>query len=153
MVRGVARVNDLDFVRYVVGLLEGARVRAWVFGGWAAELLELSAPRGHRDVDLLYPADGFEVVDGFLARGDVHEIVAKRFPHKRAFEVDGIMVELFLVQADEAGAFTDFWGVARHDWPADVFDIEAHGLRVASTTAVTGYREAWEELQAKRQSR
>ncbi len=42
-------------------------------------------------------------MDEFLARGDVQEIVAKRFPHKRAFEVDGVMVELFLVQADEAG--------------------------------------------------
>jgi hypothetical protein len=150
---GMVWRNDLDFVRYVVGRLEGAGVRAWVFGGWATELLGLSVPRAHRDVDLLYPADGFEVVDGFLARGYVQEIVAKRFPHKRAFEVDGVMVELFLVQTDEAGWFTDFWGVARHDWPADVFDVEAAGLRVASAMAVTGYRAGWEELQAKLQGR
>ncbi len=112
----------------------------------------MSAPRGHRDVDLLYPAGGFDVVDEYLARGDVQEIVAKRFPHKRAFEVDGVMVELFLVQADEAGWFTDFWGVARHDWPADVFEVEAGGLRVASATALAGYRAGWDELQAKLQA-
>lgn len=92
-------------------------------------------------------------MDEFLARGDVQEIVAKRFPHKRAFEVDGVMVELFLVQSDEAGWFTDFWGVARHDWPADVFEVEAGGLRVASATALAGYRAGWDELQAKLQGR
>jgi hypothetical protein len=150
---GMVRRNDVGFVRYVVGRLEGAGVRAWVFGGWATELLGLSLPWAHRDVDLLYPAGGFEVVDEFLVRGDVQEIEAKRFPHKRAFEVDGVMVELFLVQADAAGWFTDFWGVARHDWPADVFDVEAEGLRVASGTAVTGYRAGWDELQAKLQGR
>ncbi|TDW97679.1 hypothetical protein EV647_2366 [Kribbella sp. VKM Ac-2566] len=150
---GMVRRNDLGFVRYVVGRLEGAGVRAWVFGGWAAELLGLSAPRAHGDVDLLYPADGFAVVDEFLARGDVQEIEAKRFPHKRAFEIDGIMVELFLVQTDETGSFTDFWGVARHDWPADVFAVEVDGLRVASAMAVTGYRAGWEDLQSKLQGR
>ncbi|TCC12020.1 nucleotidyltransferase domain-containing protein [Kribbella soli] len=149
----MVRRSDLELVRYVVGRLEDAGVRAWVFGGWAAELLGLSAPRAHGDVDLLYPADDFGAVDGFLARGDVQEIEAKRFPHKRAFEVDGVMVELFLVQADEAGLFTDFWGVARHDWPADVFEVEAGGLRVASARAVTGYRAGWDELQAKLQGR
>ncbi|TDO59971.1 hypothetical protein EV651_108319 [Kribbella sp. VKM Ac-2571] len=79
--------------------------------------------------------------------------MAKRFPHKRAFEIDGIMVELFLVQTDATGPFTDFWGVARHDWPADVFDVEADGLRVASAMAVTGYRAGWEDLQSKLQGR
>ena len=120
-----------------------------MFGGWAAELLGLSVPRAHRDVDLLCPGDDFAVVDEFLGRGDVQEIVAKRFPHKRAFEVDGVMVELFLVQTDEAGSFTDFWGVARHEWPADVFEGEVGGLRVASAAAVNGYRAGWDALQAK----
>ncbi|TCC40229.1 nucleotidyltransferase domain-containing protein [Kribbella speibonae] len=143
--------NDLEFVRYVVGWLEGAGVRAWVFGGWAAELVGVSAPRAHRDVDLLYPGADFAVVDEFLGRDDVQEIAAKRFPHKRAFEVGGVMVELFLVQTDEVGSFTDFWGAARHDWPADAFETEVDGLRVASAMAVNGYRAGWDELQAKLQ--
>ncbi|WP_410788703.1 hypothetical protein [Kribbella sp. C-35] len=40
-----------------------------------------------------------------------------------------------------------------NDWPADVFDVEADGVRVASAAAVTGYRAGWEELQAKLQGR
>jgi hypothetical protein len=118
----------------------------WVFGGWAAELLGLSLPRLHHDVDLLYPADSFEAVDVFLAGGDVEEIPAKRFPHKRAFEYDGIMVELFLVRCTEDGRFTDFWGVNRHRWPADVLDVHAGGLRVASALSLIDYRERWLDL-------
>jgi hypothetical protein len=76
------RANDLDFVKHVVSRLESAGVRTWLFGGWAAELLGLSVPSPHNDVDLLYPADSFEAVDVFLATGGVDEIAAKRFPHK-----------------------------------------------------------------------
>ncbi|MET9312988.1 hypothetical protein ABZX12_14250 [Kribbella sp. NPDC003505] len=130
-------------MRDAVGRLEGAGVRTWLFGGWASELLGLSRPRAHQDLDLLYPADNFETVDGYLRSGDVREIVAKRFPHKRAFEVDGIRVELFLVQP---GLYTDFWGATRHTWPANVFDVEAGGLRVASAMALLEFRDAWEEL-------
>ncbi|MEV6266136.1 hypothetical protein AB0L64_03155 [Kribbella sp. NPDC051936] len=139
----MARTNDLAFVRDAVGRLEGAGVRTWLFGGWASELLGLSLPRAHQDLDLLYPADNFEAVDGYLESGDVREIVAKRLPHKRAFEVDGIRVELFLVQP---GPYTDFWGATRHTWPANVFDVEAGGFRVASAMALLEFRDAWEKL-------
>nr|WP_238334744.1 hypothetical protein [Kribbella amoyensis] len=131
--------NDLDFVRHVVTRLELAGLRTWLFGGWAAEVLGLTTPRPHRDIDLLYPAETFDAVDTYFATGDVDEIAAKRFPHKRAFEIDGIMVELFLVESREAHPFTNFWGVNRHEWPSDVFDIHAGGFRVASAKAVLGY--------------
>lgn len=147
MVRIMPRANDLEFVRQVLARLESGGIRTWLFGGWAAELLGLSLPRPHNDVDLLYPADSFEAVDALLATGGVDEIVAKRFPHKRGFEIDGIMVELFLVQTSAAGPFTEFWGLSRHEWPSNVFDVQAAGLRVASAMAVLGYRDAWEGLQ------
>ncbi|MFG1906798.1 nucleotidyltransferase domain-containing protein [Kribbella sp. NPDC048928] len=143
----MSRVNDLDFVEHVVTRLESAGIRTWLFGGWAAELLGLSLPRAHNDVDLLYPADSFEAVNAFLATGGVDEITEKRLPHKRGFETDGIMVELFLVQTPEAGPFTDFWGLTRHEWPSNVFDIQAGGFRVASAMSVLGYRSAWDALQ------
>ncbi|TCC57126.1 hypothetical protein E0H73_32140 [Kribbella pittospori] len=57
------------------------------------------------------------------------------------------MVELFLVQTPEAGPFTDFWGVNRHDWPSDVFNIRPGELWVASATSLTGYRAAFHALQ------
>lgn len=137
-------VNDLAFVRWVISLLDRNGIDAWLFGGWAEELLGLSAPRPHTDVDLLHPAQSFATVDAFLRREpSVAEVAAKRFAHKRAFELGGVMVELFLVQRDTAGRYTDIWGSARHDWPDDVLDVRAAGLRVASRAALEGYRVPW----------
>lgn len=99
----------------------------------------LVAPRPHRDIDLLYPAPDFAAVDELLASGAVDEIVAKRFPHKRAFELDGVMTELFLVRNDPAGHYTDFWGDQRYDWPNDVFG-HVDGVPVTSAAALTGFR-------------
>lgn len=132
--------NDLLFVRRVVADLEGAGIVTWLFGGWAEELVGLSLPRPHHDVDLLYPARDFELVDAFLSDSTMDEIAAKRFPHKRAFETDGLMVELFLVQGAEGTYYTDFWGATRHDWPDNVLGVQAGGLRVASATALVDYR-------------
>lgn len=138
--------NDLPFVRRVVSELAAAGIATWLFGGWAEELLSLSPPREHRDVDLLYPAEDFAAVDAFLATGAVDEIAAKRFPHKRAYESDGIMVELFLVRADGSGLFTEFWGTIRHAWPADLLDYRAGGMRVASEAALAGFRTGYPRL-------
>jgi len=144
-VRTVSRTNDLGFVRYVVDRLESAGVRTWLFGGWAEELLGLRLPGPHHDVDLLYPAGSFDAVDVVLADGDVEEITAKRFPHKRAFETEGIMVELLLLQGPDNAPFTDFWGASRYEWPSNVFGIQAGGLRVASAMALIDYQATWRD--------
>ncbi len=81
--------NDLRHVRHVMALLESHGVATWLFGGWAEELHGMVPPRDHADVDLLYPATSFAPVDRFLRRGEVQEIAAKRFPHKRAFVSEG----------------------------------------------------------------
>jgi hypothetical protein len=143
----MARTNDLDFVGDVATWLESADISTWLFGGWAEELLGLVLPRLHQDLDLLYPASNFGAVDAFLARDGVDEIEAKRFPHKRAFETEGIMVELFLVEGPEVGPFTDFWGVNRHNWPSNVFGVQAGGFRVASAMSLLSYRAAFDSLQ------
>jgi hypothetical protein len=49
------------------------------------------------------------------------------------------MVELFLVQHDEKGLFTNLWGRARHDWPTDALS-SAMGRPVASLAALARYR-------------
>jgi hypothetical protein len=131
--------NDLTYVRGVLGLLAAHDLRVWLFGGWAEELHGVTAPRPHKDIDLLYPANDFRQVDGFLSGGTVDEIVAKRFPHKRAFELDGVMTELFLVQQDAAGRYTSFWDQHRYDWPTDLFS-QAQGLPAASVAALCGFR-------------
>ena len=125
-------MNDLPFVMRVVDMLEDARLRVWLFGGWAEELRGLRAPCEHTDVDLLYPARDFSRVDRFVGDGGDDR------PHKRSFEVEGVPVELLLVQKDEQGWFTEL-PRGRHRWPADVF-ATAGRLPVASAAALEGYR-------------
>jgi len=126
-------MTDLAVVLRVVDALEAARLRVWLFGGWAEELRGLRVPCEHTDVDLLYPGRDFARVDRFIGDG-----VADLRPHKRSFELEGIPVELLLVQKDETGWFTEL-PRGRHRWPADVF-ATAGRLPVASATALEGYR-------------
>jgi hypothetical protein len=109
-----------------------------VFGGWAEELLGIGPARAHGDIDLLVLANGWSAVDELLTELD--EIPAKRFPHKRAFVLDGVMVELFLVRRDDDALFTTFWG-ERREWPADTLDDDGP-IPVALAAAVAGYRAA-----------
>jgi hypothetical protein len=140
-------VNDLAFVLRVVAMLDEARMRTWLFGGWAEELRGLTLPRSHRDVDLLYPAPDFRRLDAFLADGLVEEWMGKRRPYKRGFAVDGILVEPFLVQRDSLGWYTDFRR-GRHRWPQNVFGRSAWPP-VVSAEALDGYREAYASLHAR----
>jgi Aminoglycoside-2''-adenylyltransferase len=135
-------MNDLDFVYEVVELLARRGVHVWVFGGWAEQLLGLDGPRRHVDVDLLYPAESFGAIDEL----ELPWISGTRFAHKRAFAHDGVLVELFLVQRDDHGHYTDFPG-GRHRWARDVL-WGVHGLRVAGPNAVSGYRAAYTSLRA-----
>jgi hypothetical protein len=123
-------VNDLAFVLRVVDLLASHGLRTWVFGGWAEELRGFRAPSAHADVDLLYPAPDFARLETL----ELDWIAAKRFRHKRAFVLDGVMVELVLVARDEHG-----WHTGAHRWPANVF-ASAGRLPVASTDALSAYR-------------
>ena len=131
-------MNDLAFVMRVVDQLEDARLRVWVFGGWAEELRGLRVPCEHTDVDLLYPGRDFTRVDAFIARSGVDERRGKPKQHKRGFELEGIAVELLLVQKDEAGWYSDL-PAGRHNWPVDVF-ATAGSLPVASAAALESYR-------------
>lgn len=135
--------NDPQHVQKVMTLLEVHGIVTWLFGGWAEELHGMIAPREHRDVDLLYLGDSFALVDYFLRMGIVQEIVAKRFPHKRAFMSDGVMTEITLVGPDLT---TLFWGRWPFDWPGDTFDYRLGGISVASPAALMGYRAAHEYL-------
>jgi hypothetical protein len=138
--------NDLSFVLRVADLLEEAQLRTWLCGGWAEELRGLCAPRPHLDIDLLYPGRDFERVDRFVAGAPVDEQPGRHRPHKRVFEVDGVPVELILVERDERGWFTDFPG-GRHRWPADLFSAGGR-LPVASEAALAGLRAAHASLLA-----
>lgn len=116
--------NDLRFMRETVGLLETAGIAVWVFGGWAEELLGLAAPRPHQDLDLIYPAGSFALLDAVLMAGcGLAKITARRLPHERAFTRQSVMIELILVQpasprSSGTGSRCSWSGrVVRHDRP------------------------------------
>lgn len=139
--------NDLDFVLRVVIMLESAGMTPWLCGGWAEELRGLRPAGEHRDVDLLYPAEGFDKVDRFLAGNSMaEEILLKRFSHKRAFELQRIMIEVTLVEQENGCFFTSYFS-GRHTvrWPDDTFQWIIVGddfrLPVASEAALRCNRE------------
>ncbi len=98
--------------------LEAAGASVLVFGGWAEELLGAAPPRPHSDIDLLLQAASFAVIDRLLAAqaGALREVTLKRFAHKRAFCVGGVMVEITLVEQDDDGPVTLFWGDVPFRW-------------------------------------
>ena len=135
----------IDLLHRTLDLLASKDVQCWVFGGWAEELHGLGPARAHQDIDLLYIADDFTAVDLLLHdHPQLHEIHKKRLAHKRAFQLDDVRVELFLVQHDHKGYFTTFWG-QRHDWPGDILS-SASQLPTASIAALRDYREHWRAL-------
>jgi hypothetical protein len=134
--------NNRQFLSSMVKQLDEAGIKVWVFGGWGEELRGVIEPRPHGDVDLLYPAQDFSMVDEYLAaRGN--EVTQKRFPHKRAFLNNGVLVELFLVDPDELT--TKFWGAKLFRWPANT--IMDANERLASVEALLHYRANWQSLQ------
>jgi hypothetical protein len=130
-------MNDLAFVERAVSLLASKGVDAWVFGGWGEELRGLIKPREHVDLDLLYPAEDWSIADNLY----LDWIEGKRFDWKRAFTLEGIAVELFLVQYDARGWYTQLER-RRHNWPANVFAGTGR-VPVASTAALAGYRHSY----------
>ena len=130
-------MNDLAFVERAVSLLTSKGVDSWVFGGWAEELRGLIKPREHVDLDLLYPAEDWSIVDNLYL--DWSE--GKRFDWKRAFKLEEITVELFLVQYDARGWYTQLER-RRHNWPANVFAGSGR-TPVVSTAALAGYRHSY----------
>jgi hypothetical protein len=134
-------MTDVSAVLRVVDALEAARLRVWLFGGWAEELRGLRAPCEHRDVDLLYPGRDFSRVDAFVERSQAERIPTERPEHERAFVLDGTLIELLLVQRDDEGWYTRSPRGELHRLPADVF-ATAGRLPVASVAALEGYRRA-----------
>jgi hypothetical protein len=145
--------NTLGFLLSTIQLFEDADLPAWVFGGWAEEVLHLAPKRMHQDIDFLYPAATFEHLDRFIAQAkDFQEIQAKRFSHKRAILYRHVMIEFLLVQGNDGVFFTDFfWGRFRLEWPADVFchkiNISGHDFQVASARALSIYRQHHQQIE------
>lgn len=134
-----------DLVISVLARLEQNGISCLLFGGWAEEAFGLAAPRQHRDIDLLLPAQSFSALDELLGAGSAAftEIPLKRFAHKRAFLVDGVMVEVILVQETGQGAVTHFWGDTSFAWKlplAEECHLSGHEVRAASRGNLQHFR-------------
>ncbi|HEY4348815.1 MAG TPA: hypothetical protein VGM80_14620 [Gaiellaceae bacterium] len=120
--------------------LEDEGLRTWIFGGWAEELRGLRNPGPHSDIDLLYPAGSFDLLDAVLVSApELEQITEKRFSHKRAFVAAGTMVEVFLLRPCGNRHVTHFWGQLALEWPEHALG-ELDGARVASVSALGFYR-------------
>lgn len=139
--------SSLSLLRSVVASLEKAGIAALVFGGWAEELHGLIPARDHRDIDLLLVDPDERALAVFLDARE--EIFEKRSSHKRAFEVDGILVELFITRRENGKQVTYFWRHLRWVWPSDI-SVSLSDLPVASTAALAAYRASWLTIQASR---
>jgi hypothetical protein len=116
----IVTANSLPFLLQCVQQLSDAGIATWVAGGWAEELWGMIEPRPHGDIDLLYPAEDFSRLDSYIAsRADIQEIDLKRFSHKCAVLLHGVMIEFFLLERSETGFVTNFFGSRSVlHWPA-----------------------------------
>ena len=89
-------MNNKTFLYDAITYLERNGITTWIFGGWAEELSGVIKPRKHKDIDLLYPAENFEILDSLLIEEDqIEEVTEKHFIHKRAFIYKVVLMELF----------------------------------------------------------
>jgi Aminoglycoside-2''-adenylyltransferase len=145
--------SNLDLLASVVDRLATAGIEVLVFGGWAEELSRLSAPRPHRDIDLLLPAQSLAAVDRFIAgEGRSNEIRGKRFAHKRALLVSNVPVEITLVGHDPEGPVTRFWGDTPFRWLVPLCEPEpvrtaVRAFAVVSRANLARYRELHDTTQ------
>jgi hypothetical protein len=141
--------NDIHLLRSVVLSLNRAGLHVLVFGGWAEQLHGIVTERVHRDIDLLVLDPDEGLLNDFLSKN--MEVVAKASSQKRAFEVDGVLVELFLAHKDGDEYVTSFWNNLRWTWP-ECIEVGGRGFRLASPAVLNSYRHNWATIHAARPS-
>ena len=137
---------SVDQTHSILERLEQFGVPCLLFGGWAEEAFGIAAPRDHRDIDLLLPANSFSSLDKLLnsQSAELTEIRLKRFAHKRAFRCEGTVVEIILVQESEQSAVTLFWGNNPFHWKLPLEEectLGGRRLRVVSRENLVFYRQ------------
>jgi hypothetical protein len=141
----VSKTNTPDFVARTIGNLSNHGINCALFGGWAEEALGLCSARPHGDIDFLLQASSFEHLDNLLAASldEIEEIPLKRFAHKRAFLLDGVAVEVILVEQANDAASTWFWGDVCFDWLmplANLGVLHGYPMTITSRENLNRYR-------------
>jgi hypothetical protein len=133
---------ELDWVLRELASLSAHGLAPVLFGGWAKELLAAWPGGPHDDLDVLVRARQIDELDAFiLARGG-QPFAPKRHPHKRAYVVSGILVELFLVTADRDDLVTDFYGRYRRVWTAPIsrpLVVAGRRIELATPDTIVAY--------------
>ena len=127
--------NTMEFVRTVIINLRDSGVDVLLGGGWAEELHGIIKPRDHSDIDLYYLAEDFNKLDKFIKNSELEEIKPKHKSHKRAFNKDGVMVEVILVQKDYKGYLSNYNQEKIIGWPAPL-STKIDGLACLSREAL-----------------
>ena len=110
--------NTLETLAAVIDVLAAHDASCDIFGGWAEELLHVSGPRMHGDIDLVHRAPIFAAIDVAIAclASTVREIPEKRFLHKRAFVFREVLCEIILVRDADTQPVTHYWGDVVFCW-------------------------------------
>ena len=139
--------NSVHFLCSTLNHFQKAGIALWVFGGWAEEFWQMIPIRPHHDIDLLYPAASFELLDHIISTESAfREIPKKHFSHKRAILFEGVILEFILVEASVLAFVTSFFdGYYQFQWPADTLDHAVYigniRVAVASRAALIQYRQ------------
>jgi hypothetical protein len=138
--------NTKQLLREVVEFFSRNGITVWVFGGWAEELNEVIEPRPHKDLDLLYFSADFTAIDNVIKSENLPEIQGKHFHHKRAFLFKDVMAELFLVEQDKKGFYTNFWQQKKYYWPANLKGRK-NDFNVIMPYAIETYRRGYQQIE------
>ncbi|MCQ1853215.1 hypothetical protein [Neorhizobium galegae] len=132
--------NTLATVAEVLSILEKHGAPCHVFGGWAEEILGLRAPWHHADIDLVYLAESFLLLDAAIAglQDLALAVPEKRFNHKRAFIFRETLCEIILVKDGKAGPVTNYWGDTVFRWNAPLLHPEPFSFCHGSFTVISG---------------
>ncbi|MBI2798572.1 hypothetical protein HYX70_04795 [Candidatus Saccharibacteria bacterium] len=142
--------NTIELVKEVIADLEANGVNVLLGGGWAEERLGLKAPWAHGDIDLYYIAQNFNLLDSYIAKRNLK--LHKNKPHKRAFKVNGVQVEVILIQQDEGGYFStyqnhsDVVDKVTIRWPDNIKTACDLGIEHLSPTALRFKRKVHRQL-------
>lgn len=131
--------NTLETLTDILSILAARGVRCDIFGGWAEEILKLRSPWKHSDIDLLYRAEDFLLLDAAVAdlQGIVSGVPQKRFHHKRAFIFRQTLCEAVLINDDGLKPVTNYWGDAAFYWEKPLLHPEAVSLCDGRFTVVS----------------
>lgn len=144
--------NNIQFLTSLIDELYSHNIVVVIFGWRAEELSKVIEPKPHKDIDLLYIAEDFSELEKAMKNNK--EIEAKRLYHKRAYIINNIMVEFFLLQKQWKIYYTNFYGNKIYERPKDMIQTTKKyndkEYKIASKETLQLYRTNYPNLHNKK---